>query len=94
MLDDGECYTADGGYRDVNQYADTPNGLNNADQLIKAIARARHETANSRFKRWGILEQRYRHPLSKHCLVFGAIANIMQTQIEEELPMFDVEYDE
>jgi hypothetical protein len=66
MLDDCEYYVADGGYRDGNQYADTPNGLNNADQLMKAIARARHETANSCFKRWGILEQRYRHTLSKH----------------------------
>lgn len=49
-LDDNEKYLADGGYRDGQQYSETPNGLNNDDQRMKAAARARHETANRRFK--------------------------------------------
>jgi hypothetical protein len=47
-LDYGEMYLADGGYSDGHIFADTPNGLNDWDQRMKSVCRARHETVNSR----------------------------------------------
>ena len=91
-LDQGEKYLADGGYRDGGQFSETPNGLNNPDQKMKALARARHETVNRRFKQFGILSQRFRHSLNKHGAVFMAVANITQLAIMVDQPLFNIEY--
>ena len=91
-LDPGEMYVADGGYRDGFVRAETPNGLNDEDQWMKSIARARHETLNSRFKQYGALRQKYRHGVDKHCFVFSSLANIIQIEIEEESPLFQIQY--
>ena len=93
-LDDNELYVAAGAYSDGLQYARTPTGLHNPYQRMMSLARARHEVVNGRFKRWGILNQVYRHQREKHGLVFGAIANITQLQLLAEEPLFDVEYRE
>jgi hypothetical protein len=93
-LDDGEYYLADGGYSDGNQWSETPNGLHDFDQRQKAAVRARHETANKRFKQWNILNERYRHRLSDHSAVFHAIANITQMSILNGEPLFSVEYND
>jgi hypothetical protein len=93
FLDEGECYVADGGYADGNQWASTPNGLNDYEQRTKALARARHETVNRRFKIFGCLSQRYRHHnLALHGTIFHAIANIVQLTIRFGHPLFDIEY--
>ena len=42
----GEKIVADGGYRDGGDFMETPTGLNNPDQRMKKVARARHETVN------------------------------------------------
>jgi hypothetical protein len=91
-LDHDEKYLADGGYQDGRQYSETPNGLNNADQKMKADARARHETVNSRFKNFGILERKFRHRPFLHGRIFLAIANITQLALEIEAPLFAIEY--
>jgi hypothetical protein len=91
-LDDGEMYCADGGYQDGRQYSETPTGMNNYDQWMKSIARSRHETVNSRFKRFGILKDCFRHNKSQHGLVFMAIANITQLGITTDEPLFSVDY--
>ena len=49
-LENNECYVGDGGYYDGGQWAEMPTGHNNAEQKMYALARARHETVNSRFK--------------------------------------------
>jgi len=90
----GEMYVADGGYRDGFIRAETPNGLNDADQWMKALARARQETVNQRFKNFGICRQRYRHAVEKHGIVFGAVVNISQLIIEEESPLFQIQYND
>ena len=66
MVADGEKILADGGYRDGNQFFETPNGLHDADQRMKATARARHETINARLKRWNVLKDVFRHDIDKH----------------------------
>ena len=76
MVDQGERILADGGYRDGNQYFETPNGLHNPDQRMKAAARARHETINRRLKQWTVLSKVFRHDMDKHGLCFHAVANI------------------
>ena len=59
---------------------------------MKSIARARHETLNARFKKFGALRQRFRHDPAKHGLVMGAVANICQLVIEEKSPLFQIQY--
>jgi hypothetical protein len=98
-----EMALADGGYQDGYELFETPTGEHNDDQRMKAIARARHETVNRRFKRWRLLKNTFICPLGKHYLVFKAVANITQLEIkfrgmvhlwetEEEMTNFDVEY--
>ena len=94
FLDNGEYYCADGGYADGNQWSSTPNGLHDYEQRTKSLARARHETANRRFKIFGCLSQQYRHDLAIHGTIFRAVANIVQLSILFGNPLFDIEYDE
>lgn len=94
MLDDGEHYVADGGYYDRNQFAVTPTGNHAFMDRQRATVRARHETVNSRFKFFGCLRQLFRHDLKKHGEFFRAVAVIVQTEIEMENPLFDLEYEE
>lgn len=94
-LDENEKYLADGGYRDGGQYSETPNGLNNDDQRMKAVVRARHETINNRFKQFGSLSQRYRHKLHHHGTVFRAVAAVVQLGImSNSQPVFSVDYND
>jgi hypothetical protein len=94
FLDAGEYYAADGGYADGHRFASTPNGLNDYEQRTKALARARHETVNRRFKIFGCLCQRYRHGLAFHGTIFRAVAGIVQLTIQFGHPLFDIEYNE
>jgi len=88
VMDRAERYIADGGYCDGGDFGVTPNGLNNNDQRRQKLIRARHETVNGRFKRWHILSCTFRHDLGLHYIVFMAIANITQLEMEEESPVF------
>jgi hypothetical protein len=91
-MDPGEKYIADGGYRDGQQFGRTPTGLNNEQQRLEGILRARHETVNGRFKCWAALNGTFRHDVHLHKKVFFSIANIVQIVIEEESPPFQVSY--
>lgn len=88
-LDRGEKYIADSGYRDGGEYAFTPNGLNDENQRRQSVIRARHETVNRRFKRWGALGEVFRHERKAHFIVFMAIANMTQMELGSgEFPLF------
>ena len=93
-LDPGEFYVADGGYRESFGWSDTPTGLHRLCDRTKALARARHETVNGRFKVFGALKQIYRHDLSLHSLVFRSIANITQVSLRTKSPLFSIDYNE
>ena len=93
-LKKGEMFVADGGYADSHGWSMTPSGYNTREQYMKAVARARHETVNSRLKLFGILRQRFRHAVEKHWIVMGAIINISQIIIEEESPLFQIQYND
>jgi hypothetical protein len=62
------------------------------EQRRQAQVRARHETVNARFKCWGVLSQIFWHSLDSHELMFRSVANVVQIDIEEERPVFDVDY--
>ena len=94
MLAPGEFYVADGGYAEGGQHSDTPNGLNDPDQKMKAIARARHETINGRFKQFNVLYRVFRHDVSRHSICFRAVANVVQMMMENGSPAFTVDYDD
>jgi len=73
---------ADKGYRDnfcrfLTPTDDKPN-LN----AIMAQWRARHETINRRFKQFHVLQDVFRHDLTKHQVCFFAVANVTQIMIE------------
>ena len=73
----------------------TPSGRHHLIDRTHALARARHETANRRFKCFGVLSQIYRHELELHGRVFRAVANIVQVTIKYNLnPLFSIEYEE
>ena len=57
---------------------------------FKARALARHESFNNRIKMFGCLAQKWRHDLEDHKMVFEAICVIMQYQIDNGSPIFDV----
>jgi len=92
-MEPGERHLADGVHQWL-PHSETPNGLNNCDQHVKKVARARHETVNGRFKNCGALRQLHRHDRCKHGLVMSAIVNITQIELEEESPLFPIHYDD
>jgi len=91
-LGPGEKFLADGTCSGAHGCSETPNGLHNEDQRMKAAARARHENVNRLFKYWGILERTFRHRVDLHGKVFLAVANLVQASILLEQPSFEVYY--
>lgn len=55
---------------------------NGPRHVMKADVRARHENVNGRFKKWDMLNDKFRYNLDKHGSVFGAVAVITQLEIE------------
>ena len=82
---------ADGTYRNrvfINSREGNPHQLS---QLI-ASAKARHETINTRFKRFMMFKvlRGFRHSMDVHAIFFHAIANLMQLEIEIDSPLFSM----
>jgi hypothetical protein len=90
----GEMFIADRGYRDGYTYADTPTGWISPAQRMKSVVRARHETVNSRIKKFNILSTTFRNRLEKHHMVFHAICNIIQLEIQEGATLYQIYYND
>ena len=54
------------------------------------IVLSRHETINSRLKSFRILDTSFRHKLHWHKVAFRAVAVIVQYELENGHPLFDV----
>lgn len=68
------------------------NGLQNR---MRGRLRMRHETVNERFKNFGCLANRFRHPLNKHSSFFRAVAVLTQLAMSGGEELFDMrEYDD
>ena len=57
---------------------------------FKRRALARQETLFKRFKEFGILRQRFRHGFELHKIVLDAVAVIVQFDMENGRPLFEV----
>ena len=94
MLDDGETYLCDGGYNDLVGPNRRPTGHHFFGDRMEALARARHETINSRFKEFKCLRVKYRHEKSAHFTFFAPCAMITQLEIAEGKKIFQIDYKE
>ncbi|KAI2500860.1 hypothetical protein MHU86_13580 [Fragilaria crotonensis] len=87
----GKKGIADQGYRGEKAILCTPNSHDSTElRNFKSRARARHETFNSRIKNFACLDQRFRHGMEKHKICFEAVCVIVQYQLENGAPLFDV----
>ena len=86
----GKRAVGDEGYRGEQQIS-TWNTLDTPMvKEFKKRARARHETFNGRIKKFTILDERFHHGVAKHKAVFEAVCVIVQYDMENGHPLFDV----
>lgn len=89
-LVDGMYLVGDRGYKGEDQVL-LPNSLDEeAIKKFKKRASARHESFNSKIKKFSILSECYRHPIDLHPVVFEAICVLTQYTMEIESPLFEI----
>ena len=88
----GKKVVADRGYNNKNDPTlATPNSHDSKELLtFKARCRMRQEQFNSRIKRFGCLNQNFRHSIDRHATCFEAVCVICVYEMELVSPMFDV----
>lgn len=92
LLDEGEMVEADQGYiGESDKIRIRDDYTNNGEKRDKQRLRNRHETANRRFKCFGILKQEYRHAITDHNWVFLAVVTIVQLGIDNGNCLFACE---
>lgn len=90
IMPDGMHLIGDNGYQG-EVIVSTPNEFDSfIVKTFKERARARHETFNKRIKEFKILDERFRHGVEKHKIVFEAICVIVQYDMENGRPLFEV----
>lgn len=91
LLPDGLRVIADDAYTSAVDYASCRNTDYDPKEVayFKERVMARHETFNSRLKKFRCLSQKWRHALSFHKTVFEAICVIEQYQMELGQPLLD-----
>jgi hypothetical protein len=77
-----EQVEADKGYRGDPSIRSPAMARSWGELQKKKAARTRHNTLNGRLKKWGILNQVYRHSLDKHRDVFMAVCVLTQLTID------------
>lgn len=94
-LDEGERVEADAGY--VGEASiKAPGPLYTDKEYVGMRRRAaqRHETVNGRLKIFNCLNEKFRHGVAKHAICFRAIAVLTQLAIENNEPLFPVDYND
>jgi hypothetical protein len=87
----GEKCIGDRGYRGEPTLITTPvNCDTRCKRHLMGRIRGRHETVNVRMKHWHILKSQFRHDISKHGMVFKAVAVLTQLTITSDEPLFSV----
>jgi hypothetical protein len=90
-IPEGKRLVGDEGYKGESQTISTRNALDSPIvKSFKRRTRARHETFNGRLKNFKILAERFRHGVAKHKAVFETACVIVQYDMENGHPMFDV----
>jgi hypothetical protein len=91
IVPDGNKGVADGGYTGHGEQLTTPNRYDPEPlRKFKRRAKARQETLNSRLKSFRILDSRFRHGLKWHKVAFEAVCVVVQYEMENGHPLFDV----
>ena len=80
LLHADEKVLADGGYQDVK----CVKNYHQFGNEKSATLRARHETANGRFKRFNSVGGIIRHGIHKHGLIMHAVTRICQIELTYE----------
>lgn len=88
----GEKVIADKGYRMLGRWCECPDRINgNVNyERLKYNVRSRHETVNARFKHYCALSSRFRGHPSEHWYHVHAIANIVQINLHNGKPLFQL----
>jgi hypothetical protein len=87
----GKRAIGDNGYRGEPNVVSTPSSRDPRElRRFKSRARARHESFNGRIKNFKCLSERFRHGVHKHQICFEAVCVIVQYQLENGSPLFDV----
>jgi DDE superfamily endonuclease len=90
QIPEGHRIIGDRGYAGEPAQISTPNAHDPVElRRFKSRARARHESFNGRLKTFKSLENRFRHGLDKHKIVFEAVCVIVQYQMENGSPLFN-----
>lgn len=90
-IPDGKKVIGDRGYRGEKATIRLPNSHNTKKvRQFMGRARARHESFNSRIKNFAVLSERFRHGEEKHKWCFEAVCVIVQYQMDNGSPLFDV----
>ena len=90
----GKLAIADRGYvtdKIDERFYSTPNGLDPPElQNFKSRGRLRHETFNGRLKKYGSLEQTFKHGIKKHQYALEAICVTVQYQMDNGSALYAV----
>ena len=90
LVPEGNRIIGDHDYIGEPNLISTPNSHDPAAlRKFKSRARARHESFNGRIKNFKCLDERFRHGLNKHKIVFEAVCVICQYQMENGSPLFN-----
>jgi hypothetical protein len=91
MIPDGKRAIGDGNYTNNFPKLSTRNICDTAEVYkLKSKALARHETFNGRIKSYNILDHRFRHGLQKHKDCFTAVCVLVQYDMDNGHPLFEV----
>jgi hypothetical protein len=90
-IPEGKRAIGDSGYAgEPEKIAISLPGHSPATKKFFARIKSRHETVNTRFKFFNILSHRFRHGKAKHKMCFEAVAVIVQYDMENGHPLFEV----
>lgn len=84
-LSDNEKAMGDKGYKDPLFVTPTHNNSVQHKRIM-----ARHETVNKKLRQFRILKYAFRHERQTHPMVFAAVANLTQLNIENGEPLYSV----
>lgn len=88
QLNEGEKTVADKTYRDRRYFV---NPVDDPDSVaLQKKIMARHETVNKRIKQFQILNDCFRHDISKHQICFYAACNLTQLMLVNGEPLYSV----
>jgi hypothetical protein len=93
-IPDGKKAIADSGYigeADLGGKISVTRDTDSEDlKRFKARAKARHETFNKHLKDFGVLDAPFRHQSLSHGVVFEAVCVVVQYDLMNGYPLFDV----